>query len=280
MQLWELFVDDELIDHIVACTNLYAGQMNNPFRTHAAEMRTFIAILYVTGIIKLPSVRNYWAQSVTGLPFVKDAISRDRFLKVKQFIHVCNNNELDPNNKFAKIVPFNAILNRKCMQFGVFAHHLSIDEQMISYFGRHSCKMFIRGKPIRFGFKYWDLCSSEGYCFQFLPYAGASQSYKNDLGLGENVVMQLMGFCAEPKHHTVSFDNFFTSHKLMVRLNSQGYFAVGTVRENRTSKAPVMAAKEIKKEARGHSDAVYDHNNKITAVRWNDNAVSIHIYIL
>ena len=29
----------------------------------------------------------------------------------------------------------------------------SIDETMVSYFGRHSAKQFIRGKPVRFGYK-------------------------------------------------------------------------------------------------------------------------------
>jgi hypothetical protein len=41
-----------------------------------------------------------------------------------------------------------------------FEKHLSVDEQMIPHFGRHSCKMFILSKPIRFGFKQWMLCSS------------------------------------------------------------------------------------------------------------------------
>lgn len=29
----------------------------------------------------------------------------------------------------------------------------SIDEVMIPYFGRHSAKQYIRGKPIRYGYK-------------------------------------------------------------------------------------------------------------------------------
>ena len=29
----------------------------------------------------------------------------------------------------------------------------SIDETMIPYYGRHSAKQFIRGKPVRFGYK-------------------------------------------------------------------------------------------------------------------------------
>nr|CAH7746854.1 unnamed protein product [Callosobruchus chinensis] len=45
------------------------------------------------------------------------------------------------------------MINEKNMQFGIFSHNLSIDEEMVTYFGRHSCKMFMKGKPIRFGFK-------------------------------------------------------------------------------------------------------------------------------
>lgn len=44
------------------------------------------------------------------------------------------------------------------MQFGIWAANLSVDEQMVLYFGRHSCKMYILGKPIRFGYKLWCLC--------------------------------------------------------------------------------------------------------------------------
>lgn len=29
----------------------------------------------------------------------------------------------------------------------------SVDETMIAYYGRHSSKQYIRGKPIRYGFK-------------------------------------------------------------------------------------------------------------------------------
>lgn len=134
---------------------------------------------------------------------------------------------------------------------------------MIAYFGRHSCKMFIKGKPfespridhffyhtlspnstntqmfstdkpIRFGFKYWCLCSSDGYLFAFIPYAGGSDSNNTSFGVGENVVLRLLSNVEHPNQHCVSFDNYFTSHKLMCVLSSKGYFATGTVRENRT----------------------------------------------
>lgn len=69
----------------------------------------------------------------------------------KKYIHLCDNYDLDTSDKFAKITPLNNLMNQTFLQFGAFAFNLSIDEQMIAYFGRHSSKMFIKGKPIRFG---------------------------------------------------------------------------------------------------------------------------------
>ena len=54
-------------------------------------------------------------------------------------------------------------MNASLQQFGLFEKDLSIDKQMVPYFGRNSAKMFIRGKPIRFGYKNWDLASSDSY---------------------------------------------------------------------------------------------------------------------
>ena len=39
---------------------------------------------------------------------------------------------------------------------------LSIDESIVPYHGRHSCKQFISAKPIRFGCKLWVLASVTG----------------------------------------------------------------------------------------------------------------------
>lgn len=50
--------------------------------------------------------------------------------------------------------------------------HLSYDESMIAYFGRHGCKQFIKGKPMRFGYKVWSLCTPAGYLINFEIYQG------------------------------------------------------------------------------------------------------------
>ena len=98
-----------------------------------------------------------------------------------------DNVDLELNDKWAKLSPLIDIVNDKLIQFGAFTEHLSIDEQMLPYFGRHSCKMFIRGKPIRFGNKNWVICSSDGYPFKVIPYQGTLSGNKEGR-LGPRVV--------------------------------------------------------------------------------------------
>ncbi|XP_049314451.1 piggyBac transposable element-derived protein 3-like [Bactrocera dorsalis] len=136
--------------------------------------------------------------------------------------------------------------------------------------------MFIKGKPIRFGFKYWDLCSSDGYLYSFIPYSGANENrepeYKN-CGLGEMVVLKFLKQLDNPREHSVAFDNFFTSHKLISHLTSLGYYATGTIRDNRTNKAKLTDVSSSKKKERGWLDYTFDRNNNVLIARWNDNSV-------
>ena len=75
-----------------------------------------------------------------------------------------------------------------------------IDESMVPYFGRHGAKQFIRGKPIRFGFKLWCLATPLGYLVQMEPYQGAKgqKSEIPGLGMGGSVVVDLI---SELQHH-------------------------------------------------------------------------------
>ena len=54
--------------------------------------------------------------------------AKDRFKRLKRYVHMYDNRKLDPNDKFDKITLLNLLMNKKFMQFGMFAHNLSIDE--------------------------------------------------------------------------------------------------------------------------------------------------------
>lgn len=143
---------------------------------------------------------------------------------------------------------------------------------MVPYFGRHSCKMFIKGKPVRFGFKLWCLCSSDGYLFYTMPYAGNQKKIYSELGLSGDVVMSLLSVIQKPSNHEIFFDNFFSSFRLFSHLKNTGYFATGTIRENRTNNCPLENSKSFSKKERGAFDMAYDKDSKVSVVRWNDNS--------
>ena len=108
---------------------------------------------------------------------------------------------------------------------------------MIPYRGRHSARMFRKGKLIRLGYKAWTLASSNGYVYAFDLYTGKSnieKTYESSLGLGGKVVVDLLQIL-EKEYYAVYFDNFFASFDLLAYLNDAGYYACGTMRENRTA---------------------------------------------
>ena len=55
-----------------------------------------------------------------------------------------------------KIAPLHKNLNKR-FKFGFFTKQLSIDEQTMMYYHRHSLKQFIKGKPITFGYQNWAI---------------------------------------------------------------------------------------------------------------------------
>ena len=147
---------------------------------------------------------------------------------------------------------------------------------MVPYFGKHSCKQFIRGKPIQFGYKCWMLASATGMPIQCKTEESNERGKQgktkesNDDPLGTRVVNSALEVCKEPKKH-VFFDTFFTSYKLVNELNTVGFSATGTMRENRSMKFPVMNVAEVKEKECGFYD--YRSSGNISLVRWNDNSV-------
>lgn len=249
VEIFETVFDSKVIDLIMEQTNLYALQNNNHlFCVTQEEIKIFIAILLLSGYHRLPRERNYWCLDEDLLvPPVANAMSRNRFQEIKKYLHLADNTQIDKNDKMYKVRPLMNKLNKNFQQFGIFHKDLSIDEAMIKYFGHHSSKQFIRGKPVRFGYKDWMLCSSTGYCYNFDTYCGAAVD-KTALPLGSRVVLQMLEIVDVPTDHEIFFDNYFTSYNLMQTLKEKGFQATGTARENRIKKCPLLSSSEMKKK--------------------------------
>ena len=82
----------------------------------------------------------------------------------------------------------------------MFHDELSIDESMVSYYEHHQAKMLIRCKPVRFGYKLWMLCSSDGYPYKAVIYAGAVDR-PVEVILEEQVVTEFAKLLISPSNH-------------------------------------------------------------------------------
>jgi hypothetical protein len=189
-------------------------------------------------------------------------------------LHVADNENLAQNDRMAKVRPLFDILNlRFAEHFSRSQTHLAIDESMVPYYGRHSAKQFIRGKPIRFGFKVWSLNTPMGYCIQLDPYQG-SGVIDSQLGLGGSVVAKLIeSLPHSTEKYALYFDNFFTSLNLIHYLSGKNVLATGTVRVNRVENCPLSSVDAMKKTCRGTYDYRLDSTTGVIVTRWNDNSV-------
>lgn len=133
-------------------------------------------------------------------------MSRNRFTQIMKYFHVCDNHNLTIGDRFAKVTPLWGKMNEKWLRYFPGDTNLSVDESMIPYYGSDGAKQHMHGKPIRFGFKVWCLCTRLGYLIQSIP----SGNTQPDLGLGGSVVMDLVDKLPN-KEVSIFVDNFFTS---------------------------------------------------------------------
>ncbi|GBP11256.1 Small conductance calcium-activated potassium channel protein [Eumeta japonica] len=217
----------------------------------------------------------YWYQSIdTHHSGVASCMTRNRFEELLRFFHACDNSSLLPDDKFGKVRPLWDMMNERWLKFFPGDKHFSIDESMVPYFGKHGTKQHIHGKPIRFGYKIWSLCTRLGYLIYGEPYQGAKTGNTNpNLGVGGSLVTNLISKLPTAAHYSFYTDNFFTSLRLLDDVSQMGHDITGTLRANRTEGAPLKDIKEMKKTARGSFRQITDVSSNSTLVRSNDNNI-------
>ncbi|XP_049807036.1 piggyBac transposable element-derived protein 3-like [Schistocerca nitens] len=274
LEYFQQFFDNEVLLMMVTYTNQYADKRNGLGDCSEDEMFVFIAILLLSGYVTVSRRKMYWqSDKDSHNDLVTNAMFRDRFDFIFSNLHVCNNDNLDKSDCFGKIHPLLRMLNDKFKQFAPHVRHHSVDESMVPYFGSHGCKQFIKGKPIRYGFKFWCGGTSGGYIIWLEPYQGAgtcSKDYETK-GMGYGVVMTYVDQLLPHVPYRIYFDNLFTSVELLHDLKERGVEATGTIRGNRVKNCTLSPVEKMIKENRGSYEVCSDSASGISIVRWNDN---------
>ena len=224
-----MFTDD-LVLHVTNQTNLYAVQYGKGnLNILEDEIRTFIAVLLLSGYFKVPYRNLYWADVPdTHNEAVSCAMSRNRFREILSNFHLADNTQIT-EDRYCKVRVLFEKLNFNFKQYGSLVNH-SVDESIIFYYGKHGTKQFTRGKGIWFGFKLWCITSSESYLLHAEPYCGVDTDLPNTgLGQGADVVLGLIEKCEVKAGSTVTFESLFTSILLLDELTELGTGALGTL---------------------------------------------------
>ena len=278
LEYFSLFFPDDLVDAIVQNTNLYSVQCKGKsVSTNSKEIKTFIGINMLMGIVKLPQYFDYWSNTLR-CPAIADVMSRNRFSELRRYLHfVDNNSEHDKEDKLFKIRPIIEAVRNQCIKIEP-EEFQSVDEQIIPSKTRFTkIRQYHPKKPKKWGFKNLARAGSSGFMYDFYLYSGKETTNNNvpynHLQKSAQVVAKPCQELPGQKGHKLFFDNWFSTLELFHYLKDHGIHAVGTIRANRLQGCPLDSAKDLTKQGRGSYDCRVDLNSAIIIVRWMDNSV-------
>lgn len=244
------YFPDEVFVELTEKTNMYSiAKHGRNIATSVDEIKRFVAIHILMGVIRFPRLRMYWAPA-TRIQFMNNInISRNRFESLRNNLHIVDINNNNSNDKLWKVRPIIHSFEKRCEELSI-EENLCIDESIIPFKGKLVIKQYIKGKPNPWGVKVFMLCGASGIIYRSLVYQGSTtlpahlqEQYTPTNGL----VMHLAERIVKHRGHKLFCDNYFTSLQVLQELREQGIFVAGTIRSNRLQKCPLKTEKEFLK---------------------------------
>ena len=282
LDLFYRFFTPEVWELLVIETNRYAAanladpsnkpHARNWYDVTVDEIKAFIGLLILMGVLRLPRLEMYWQTSNPHIATIgiSQVMTRIRFEQIYRFLHLANDDDRsnDPENrdKLFKVRQFANLLAANFQRNYVPHSTITIDEAMIPFKGRLSFKQYMKDKPTKWGIKVFVLSdATNGYVYRFQIYAGKSMDRTVEVGLCSRVVLELMSGL-EDDGYDLYTDNYYTSPQLFLTLYNKGVNCCGTARVNRKGFPKALVKKE--KKDRGYFD--YLSNGPLLAVTWFD----------
>ena len=119
---WPCLFTDAMFHNLVKQTQLYANRDNgnHNFYLTTSDIYQFIGIFLFSRYHKVPKEREYWSSQIDlHMPFFANAMTRNIYLQIKQYLHVAGNRNLVEGRKIAKMKPLHAAFIVTLKQFGI-----------------------------------------------------------------------------------------------------------------------------------------------------------------
>jgi hypothetical protein len=214
-----------VFDMITKETNSYAIQQNEndeKFKSEwqlvsTDEMLAFIGTMIIMGICQLPRVKDYWSEHF-GITLIKRIFKRGRWEKINRYFHVSDNHLLKPkeSSEYDKLGKIRELLKTINTLFSARFKpncYLAVDESMVAFKGRCSFRQYVPLKPIKRGFKVFQVCDSlSGFSLQLSVYSDKADK-NEDPNIGRNIIAPLVKLY-EWSERIVYVDRFIHSVEL------------------------------------------------------------------
>uniref|UniRef100_A0A6A7G052 PiggyBac transposable element-derived protein 4-like isoform X2 n=1 Tax=Hirondellea gigas TaxID=1518452 RepID=A0A6A7G052_9CRUS len=220
IDLYKLFVTDDIILHIVDETIRYADQIINGnvvtrksrlnawMPTNTKEMKKFIGLIICMGLVHKPKISLHWSKkSIYDYPFLYKHMSCDRFTELLRLIHFNDNSKQNVGNKLYKLQPPLDKLVGNFRSVYLLGPAVVIDKSLTPFHGQLHFRQYIPGKSHKCGVKLYKICSPDAHTWNLQVYAGKSNNVLS-FNHSESIVLQL----SQPllkEGMTIYADNFY-----------------------------------------------------------------------
>ncbi|KAJ1110029.1 hypothetical protein NDU88_007384 [Pleurodeles waltl] len=290
LHFFHLFMADVFLEEIVKQTNLYAAQYlrDNAARlkpqsratqwvpTYLKEMKTFLGLTFLMGLIRKPSLASYWFTSpLMATAIFPATMTRNPYLLLLRMLHFVDNALALPRDhpdcdRLFKIRPVLDHFVDRFSEVYVPGKEISVDESLVLFKGCLVFKQYIPSKRARYGIKLYMLSeSSTGYVYNFRVYTGRDSSIDPPgcpatLRVSENILWEL-GRRLFNKGHHLYVDNFYTGVQLFKGLFRVDTVACGTIRSYQKGYPRELFCKKLE---RGQCSAL--QNNELLTLTFSD----------
>ncbi|XP_061717571.1 piggyBac transposable element-derived protein 4-like [Cydia pomonella] len=263
-----------IVDFIVARTNEYGRALcatNRPttrnsrrYRykdTDRKEIQEFLGLCLLMGHINVPKKRKLFTYSdpLYYHPIFGYIMSGRRFEQILRCLCV---SELNAPGK-EKIVRFIDAITKNFRDCYKPTKELSLDESLLLFRGRLSFRQYIKSKKARYGIKFYELTTSDGFVLNISMYAGNDEEVEKGKKT-EKIVMRLMDPYLLKGHH-LYMDNYYNSSTLSQKLLDLETHTTGTLRSNRKDNPKEITQKKLKK-----NQHVWTRKNNVYVSKWVD----------
>lgn len=271
LEYYNDYFNNGFYERMALCTNLYylrkTGRLLN---TSKPEMKKFIGIHLLMGILSYPRIAMYWRRSIK-IDIIISAMTRDRLTTLRNSLHVVNSDSPSVSealNPLWKVQLMIDTVKEGCNKILRTPGRYSIDEQMIPFTGKCYLRQLVKNKPRPVGLKNFVVTTSEGLMVDFEIYYGNNPALSHPLGLGPAVVLRLIQ--SVPRGSCIFFDRYFTTVPLLEELTNLGYHGTGTIMLNRVPDRQQLKFKDDKKMKRGDIEGCQRVSNDVVLVKWKD----------